>query len=142
MPRKSAARWKCSRCKRTFAKKNQWHSCQARTVNQHFQDKPANVRKTYDRLIARLRRIGPLRIDAVKTSINLAGEFHFGGVRIRKEYLRVGFLSDRMIEDSRIVHTERLGPAKFGHSVILRDPADVDGQLIAWLKRAYDQQSR
>ncbi len=134
--------WKCAKCGRTFAKKNQWHSCYARPVDAHFRNKPAHVRKTYEKLIARLRRIGPLRVDAVKTSINLVNKHHFGGVQVRKDYLRVGFLCDRMITDPRIIHTERLGPAKFAYSVILRGPEDVNNQLKTWLKKAHVLQSK
>ena len=142
MPKRIVTLWKCSNCGRTFAKKNQWHSCQARPIDLHFRNKPVHLKKTYDRLIARLRRIGPMRVDAVKTSINLVSKYHFGGVNVRKNYLRVGFLSDRMIEDPRIVRTQRLGPATFGHSVILRGLVDVDDRLMNWLKKAYILQSR
>ncbi len=141
MPKRSGTLWNCLNCGRAFAKRNQWHSCQARPIDLHFRNRPAQLRKTYDLLIARLRRIGPLRVDAVKSSINLVSKYHFGGVNVRKDYLRLGFLSDRKIEDPRIVRTERLGPSTFGHSVILRGPTDIDTRLMVWLKQAHSLQS-
>jgi len=78
----------------------------------------------------------------VKTSINLVSKYHFGGIHVRRDHLRVGFLSDRMIEESRIVRTQRLGPTTFGHSVILRGLVDVDERLMNWLKKSYTLQSR
>ncbi len=133
--------WKCPACGRRFAKRNQWHSCKAQSVKHHFRGKDPKLRETYDVLITRLRELGPLRIDAVKSGINLASKYHFGGVSVRQDYLRVGFLSDAVIVDERIVKRERLGPAKVGYGVILRAPNDVDEQLLGWFKRAYELQS-
>jgi hypothetical protein len=95
----------------------------------------------YELLIARLRKLGPLRVDAVKSSINLVSKHHFGGVSVKKDTLRLGFLSQEVLEDKRIVRTQRIGPKKFEHSVILRQPRDVDDILMSWLKKAYILQS-
>lgn len=134
--------WKCANCGRSFAKRNQWHSCLAHGVDHHFRGKNPRLRKTYDLLIKRLRQLGPLRVDAVKSSINLASKYHFGGVSVRKDTLRLGFLSDEVIEHPRILRTERLGPRRVGHVVALRSAEDVDGRLMSWLKKAYTLQSR
>ena len=142
MASKRTKLWKCPNCGRHFAKRNQWHSCLARTVDHHFRGKDTQLRQTYELLIARLREFGPLRVDAVKASINLASKYHFGGISVRRDYLRLGFLSHEIIKDHRIIRTESLGPKKAGHSVILRSPGDVDDQLMTWLKRAYSLQSR
>ena len=142
MARHSKQLWKCPTCGRSFAKRNQWHSCLARTVDHHFRGKDPRLRRTYESLIARLRELGPLRVDAVKSSINLASKYHFGGVTVRRDYLRLGFLSDGVIEDRRIIRKQRVSPRRVGHSVILRSPSDVDDRLIRWLKRAHSLQSR
>ncbi len=56
---------------------------------------------------------------------------------VRGNFLRVGFLSTRRIADRRIVHIERLGPAKFGHSVVIESLADLDEVVMGWLAAAY-----
>ena len=56
---------------------------------------------------------------------------------VRGTFLRLGFLSDRRIEDRRIVHIERLGPRKFGHSIVLESLADLDDVVMDWLAAAY-----
>lgn len=133
--------WTCLECGRRFAKRNQWHSCRPQSVAQHFRDREPGLRETFDTLVARLREHGPVRIDAVASGINLASKHHFGGVSVRRDYLRVGFLAKDAISPARIVRTQRLGPNRVGHSVVLRGPADVDDQLIAWLNAAYDLQA-
>ena len=142
MPRTTAKLWQCPRCERRFAKRNQWHSCRPQPIARHFHGKPLVVRQIYRRLIATLRRLGPLRIDAVQSSINLISTHHFGGLTVRRAHIRLGFLADHAIDDPRIVHRLRLGPARVGHSVLLRSPRDIDAQLLAWLGSAYALQRR
>ncbi len=142
MARRRTKLWTCSKCGRRFAKSKQWHSCQAQSTSHHFRGKEARLKQTYETLIARLQALGPLRVDAVKSSINFASTYHFGGVSVRKDHLRLGFLSDDVIENQRIVRTEKLGPKKVAHRVILSSPSDVDDQLVSWLARAYALQAR
>ena len=133
--------WKCSKCGRRFAKKNQWHSCLVWTVADHFRGKNPHLKQLYQRLVARMGRFGPMRVDAVQRSINLISRYHFGGIEVRKGYLRVGFLADKPVASQRIVRRQELGPRRVGHTVILTSQKDVDDQLLGWLQKAYALQS-
>jgi hypothetical protein len=138
-PKKSAARspWVCPRCRRRFRKTRQWHSCEVKALGEHFRGRDPELRGIFDELVRRLRKLGPVRVDPVKTSINLTARHHFGAVTVRGTFLRLGFLSARRIENRRIVHIERLGPEKFGHSVVLESVADLDNVVMEWLAAAY-----
>lgn len=129
--------WRCTKCGRRFAKRNQWHSCVSHSIKNHFRGKPEYLRRIFDRLVARLRRLGAVRVDAVKSSINLASKSHFGAVRVLKNSLNLGFLLDRKVESQRILRTEKVGERRFGHSVKLSRLEDVDEQLMEWMKEAY-----
>ena len=139
LPKKKAAAgsWKCPRCRRSFARRDQWHSCGATNLDEHFRGRNPDLRGTFNVLVRRLRKLGPVKVDPVKTSINLTARHHFAGVSVRGTFLRLGFLSDHRIEDSRIVHIERLGPNKFGHSIVLESVADLDDVVMDWLAAAY-----
>ena len=143
VPRRGAAPkpWKCASCGRGFPKPNQWHSCAVKGLDEHFRGRDPELRKIFDELVRRLRRLGPIEVDPVKTSINLTARYHVGAVTVRGTFLRLGFLSQKRIEDSRIVHFERLGPAKFGHSIILESIEDLDPVVMGWLAAAYRFQS-
>jgi hypothetical protein len=121
---------------------NQWHSCLATSVDQHFAGVDPAVRKTYDTPIGRLKELGPLRVEAVKSSINLASKYHFRAVSVRPDHLRLGFILDREIEHQRIIRTETVGSNRVGHHVMLSTPEDVNSQLMEWLSRAYRLQAR
>jgi hypothetical protein len=107
-----------------------------RTVAVHFQGKDLGLRPMFDKLCQALERTGPLRVDAAKTSIHLVSRHHFGGVVVRKDSLRVGFLSDRELRSKRLTGEERLGPHRFAYHVAVRSIADVDDELVAWLASA------
>lgn len=137
--RKAAARksWECPACGREFPKANQWHSCAVTALDEHFRGRDPELRGIFDELVRRLRRLGPIKVDPVKTSINLTARHHLGAVAVRGSFLRLGFLAEKRIEDARIVHFARLGPAKFGHSVILESIEDLDPVVMGWLAAAY-----
>ena len=129
--------WKCPECGREFAKPKQWHSCAVKGLDEHFRGRDPHLRGVFDVLVSKLRRIGPVKVDPVKTSINLTARHHVGAVTVRGSYLRVSFYAAKRIIDPRIVHFERLGPDRFGHSLVLESVADVDKQLMAWFAAAY-----
>ena len=81
--RTKAGLWRCPVCGREFAHPNQWHSHAGRPIDAHFQGRP-EARLIYDELVKKLNEFGPLRTDAVKTSINLIARRHLGGVRVRE----------------------------------------------------------
>ena len=110
-------------------------------LDEHFRGRDPELRGIFDELVERLRELGPVKVDPVKTSINLVAPHHFGDVTVRGNFLRVGFLSTRRIADGRIVHIERLGPAKFEHSVVIESLADLDDVVMGWLAAAYRLQS-
>jgi hypothetical protein len=131
-----AVLWRCPVCGREFAHPNQWHSHAGRPVETHFQGRP-EARKIYDELIKKLEEFGPLRTDAVKTSINLIARRHLGGVRVQEDGLRVGFVLERKLSDPRILRAEWVGGTKYGHSVKVTSAEELDEQLLGWLKEAY-----
>jgi len=132
-----APKWTCPTCGRGFSRARQWHSCEVKGLQEHFRGRDPHLREIFDELVRRMRKIGPLEVDPVKTSINLTARHHIGAVTVRGTFLRLAFVSGRRIQDERIVHVERLGPAKFGHSVVLESVEEIDEQLMAWLAAAY-----
>ncbi|MFQ5875082.1 MAG: DUF5655 domain-containing protein, partial [Dehalococcoidia bacterium] len=129
--------WKCPSCGRQFPKKNQRHSCTSYSIDDHFRDRPISLEETFNFLIAQIRkRCGPLRVDSVKTAINLTNRYHFAMVYVRKSMLNLEFVLGRVLDDQRVVRTQKLG-TRHVHVVRLCQPEDVDTQLLSWLQEAY-----
>jgi hypothetical protein len=132
----TSGNWVCPVCRRRFARARQWHSCQRQTIESHFAGKDPELRRAFDVMVRRLEASGPLRTDAVKTSIHLISRHHFGGVRVQHGSLRVGFLASRPISSARIVGQQRLGPSRVEHTVVVRTGEDLDAELVGWLRSA------
>ncbi len=82
-------------------------------------------------------KFGHVRVDAVKTSINIAAKSHFAGVQVLKTSLKLGFMCDRSLDDQRILSSQQLADTNLSHTVSLAQEADVDAQLLCWMRHAY-----
>lgn len=133
--------WTCPLCGRRFAKPKQAHSGRVRTIDDQFRGKDPKLRSLFDALRRSLERSGPLRVDAVESTINLVSKHHFGGIAVRRKYLRVGFIADHEIHDERISRAERVGLHRVSHHVTVRSLDDVDAQLLGWLADAQAMQA-
>jgi hypothetical protein len=106
-------------------------------VDDHFKNKPEKLRRTFDLILRDLEKIGSVRVDAVKSGINLAGKSHFGGVHVLKDSISVGFLLNRKVVNLRISKVQKITYKIYAHTVNLREPSDVDAELLNWLKEAF-----
>lgn len=107
------------------------------TVNRHFEGKDPVVRKIYDRLKKAIRRFGPIVEDPKKTSIHIVNRTALAGVATRKGHLVLTIKSDRRLASPRIHRSEQASASRFHHEIKLTSPADVDEELIGWLKAAF-----
>jgi hypothetical protein len=101
------------------------------------QSDPA-VRAIYERLLIRVRRIGPVAAQENKTSIHLKGRAAFAGVHPLKSRLDLNIVSAAPIADPRVRRREKVSASRYHNLVSLSTPRDVDAQLIEWLRSAYE----
>jgi hypothetical protein len=107
------------------------------TVDFHFEGKDPAVQKIYDRLLKAAGKFGPVKEDPKKTSIHLVHKTAFAGVATRKSAVVLTIKSDRKLPSPRIHKSEQTSAQRFHHEVKLTAPAEVDAELIQWLKAAY-----
>ena len=131
--------WQCPKCGRLFRHKNQSHSCVSYSIEGHFQGKAPYLKEIFDYLLEKLQCFGTVRVDAVKSSINLAGKSHFGGIHVLKESLNLGFLLTKRLDNKRVFRIENVGENRYGHHVKLTGKDDINEELLGWLKQAYDR---
>jgi hypothetical protein len=112
-------------------------------MDAQFAGKPKQLRDIFDSILNGLQKDGSeVRVDASESSINLAGRSHFGGARVLKDNLDIGFILDRKINNPRIRKTQEITNNIFAHTVKLKKPSDVDPELMSWLKEAYSLRKR
>jgi hypothetical protein len=107
------------------------------TVKSHFEGKDPAVRQVYDRLLRVAGKFGPVKEEPKKTSIHLVNRTAFAGVATRKSVMVLTIKSDRKLPSPRIHKSEQTSAKRFHHEVKLTSPAEVDSELVKWLKAAY-----
>jgi len=107
------------------------------TVASHFEGKDPAVRQIYDRLLKAAGKFGPVAEEPKKTSIHLVNRTAFAGVATQKRAIVLTIKSDRKLSSSRIHKSEQTSANRFHHEVKLTAPAEVDAELVKWLKDAY-----
>ena len=108
------------------------------TVRSHFEGKDASVRQIYDRLLKAAEKFGPVAEEPKKTSIHLMNKTAFAGIATRRSAVVLTIKSDRKIQSPRSHKSEQTSARRFHHEVKLTSPAEVDSELVKWLKNAYE----
>jgi hypothetical protein len=109
-----------------------------RSLSSHLERGAPDVRAAFAAIEALLAGVGPHSLVAVKTMIVIRAGSNFGGVVIHREHLDLGIMLPRPLSHARVFKTETLGPRKHAHYVRLATPGDVDGEVEAWLREAYE----
>jgi Domain of unknown function (DUF5655) len=102
-----------------------------------FVNKKPAVRGTYDKVVSSLAKVGPMKAEPKKTSIHLVRETSFAGAHPKKAWLDITIRSDKPIKSKRIRTQEQVSKNRWHQDVRLTSPAEVDAEVVGWLKSAY-----
>jgi len=137
-PPQERALWTCPRCGRTFANKNQSHTCAALgSVDAHFSGKDPVVRAAFDRVLAVLAPLGPVDVLAEKTRIALHARMSFAAFTPRRHWLDGHLVLARRAEHPRFRKVEVYSPRNVLHAFRLTSPSEVDESFAALVVEAY-----
>lgn len=109
------------------------------TVEELFAGKDPALKAAYNSLLERLREFGDVREAPKQTSIHLENNSDFAGVYPRRSHFNLMFRTYYRLEDNHVVREIQVASRRFEHTVRIAQVSDVDDQLLAWLKDAYDQ---
>src|SRR5689334_17329275 len=135
---RSAPLWKCPRCKRTFANRNQTHTCaDLHDLESHFIGKESHVRETFDAVVSAINKLGPVEVLPEKTRIAFHVRMSFAQVTPRRNWLDGHVVLARRIENPRFRSIQTFSPRNHLHVFRLEKPGDVDAEFKSWLAEAY-----
>ena len=130
--------WTCPRCGRTFANRNQTHTCAVLgDLDRHFLNTEPPVRATFDRALAVVSALGPVEVLAEKTRIALHLRMSFAALMPRRYWLNGHLVLARRIDSPRFVKIEEYSPRNILHAFRLTSPDEVDDEFADWLAEAY-----
>jgi len=108
------------------------------TVDDHFSGRSTHVLEIYRSILAASSALGTVTEDPKKTSIHLNRRVAFAGVQTRKDALILTLKSDREVKHRRVHKTEQTSANRWHFEVRLNDPAEVDEQVVQWLRSSYE----
>ena len=108
------------------------------SVAEHFVKKDASVRETYDALLRIARTFGDVVEDSKKTSIHLVAKTAFAGIVTRRSKLVLNIKSPVAVKNHRVSKCEQLSANRWHFELHLATPGEVDTDVEAWLRRAYE----
>ena len=130
--------WACPSCGRSFANRNQVHTCAALgDLDRHFAGKDPQVRATFGAVLAAVAACGPVEVLPEKTRIALHVRMSFAAFMPRRHWLNGHLVLARRIGSPRFVRIDALSPRNVVHAFRLTAPAEVDGEFTGWLAEAY-----
>ena len=129
--------WRCAKCAREFANRNQSHACGTHDLAAHFHNKPPEIRALFDRVVALIEALGPVRILPEKTRIAFQVRMSFAQITPRRRWLDGHVVLARRLESPRFRRIETFSPRNHLHAFRLTDAADLDAEFRAWLAEAY-----
>jgi hypothetical protein len=129
--------WRCPRCGRRFANRNQWHACGRHDLKHHFAGKPPAIRALYDAFVGAVREIGPVIILPEKTRIAFQVRMSFAAVMPRRAWLDGHLVLARRLEHPRFRRVDTMSPRSHVHVFRLERPEDLDAEFRALLREAY-----
>lgn len=130
--------WACPECARTFANRNQTHTCAPLgDLSSHFVHASPTVRATFDRVVAVVSELGPVTVLPEKTRIALHVRMSFAAFTPRRNWLNGHLVLARRVHSPRFLRIETFSPRNVLHAFRLTAPDDVDAEFTGWLAEAY-----
>lgn len=131
--------WTCPRCGRTFAARNQTHTCAPLgDVERHFARSDPAVREAYEAALALVRTRGPVEVLAEKTRIAWHVRMSFAAFQPRAAWLDGHLVLAREVASPRWRRVQVFSARNVLHAFRLTGPEDVDAEFAGWLAEAYD----
>lgn len=103
----------------------------------HFQGKPAERKRTFDRWVRAARACGPVTVYAQKTRIVIQSRVRFAGAVVRVGHLDATLWLRRRVTHRSLDRVEDFGRIGCVHHFRLTSPGEIDAELKALMCEAY-----
>ena len=133
--------WRCPRCGRTFANRNQTHTCAPPgRLADHYRGKDPEVIATFRMLVRAARRNGRVTVLPEKTRIAFHSRMSFAAFTLREHWVDGHVVLGRRRDSARFRSVQVFSPGNVLHTFRLTRPQDVDDEVADWLREAFDRQ--
>lgn len=131
--------WTCPKCKRSFKRRDQNHSCILITKESLFQKRPPGLKKLYDLVVKEVKKFGDYREETVRPDvIFFKTKSTFLGIKLKKDHLDIEFFLENLKTFRRCYKHLQTSKNRVAHLVAIDQSGDITPQLIKWMKRSFD----
>jgi uncharacterized protein DUF5655 len=129
--------WRCRKCGREFANRNQSHACGTYDLDHHFRGKPVAIRALFDRVVKVMSSIGPARVLPEKTRIAFQVRMSFAQITPRQRWLDGHVVLARRLESPRFRRIDTISRRNHVHFFRITHAGEIDAEFRGWLAEAY-----
>ena len=130
--------WRCPKCGRRFANRNQSHACGRYALAPHFTGKPKLVRTIFNKLLTIAKKNGPVTVLPEKTRIAFHVRMSFAAFVIRRDWVDGHVILARRLESPRFRRIETFSPRNHLHAFRFESVDQIDQEVAAWFAEAYE----
>ena len=94
--------------------------------------------EVYSRLLRAVGRFPPILEERGDRSVLLRSRGGFVGIHPKRGGLDLQIVTDHVIRAARVGKVDRVSASRFHVHVRIVSAADIDPQLLGWLREAYD----
>ena len=132
--------WTCSKCRQNFLHKNQYHSCNERTVDSFFEGKSDEIHELFQYFIKEYQKIGGFVLHPAKSRIAFATKIRFGYIaRVGKDFIDVALTFSKPYYDNLCFY--RIGEVPGGkiyqHYIRLKYKDDLNDEVRKYMEIAF-----
>jgi hypothetical protein len=129
--------WKCLKCGRVFANRNQSHFCSRHTLREHLAGKSPCAVALFRQFAKLVKRCGPVRVVPEKTRIAFQVRMSFAAVSLRRDRVVGHVVLARRLENPRFTRIETISPRNHVHCFCFHSREELDREMLGWLREAY-----
>ncbi len=130
--------WRCPRCGRSFADRNQSHFCGSpRELAAHFDGKPPGIKLLFGHLLEEIRACGPVTVLPEKTRIAFHGRMVFMAVAVQKTALHGHLVLAEKRRHPRFHRVDAQAPRNHVHHFRLTASDEIDAEFVNSIRAAY-----
>lgn len=135
----TGALWKCDKCGRPFANRNQTHSCGRFTVEDFLTGKSPKAVELYKRFAAAIEQLDGVITAPARTRVGFQVRMIFASVnRLNDDGLAAHVVLARRLERPRFTKIDSISPRNHVHHFVIRDVKEIDDEVKSWLHEAHD----
>jgi hypothetical protein len=117
-----------------------WHACGDYSVEGFLEGKGERARELFEGFERLVAACGPYEVAPAKTRVAFMARVRFAGVNaISDRGMTIAFALPEPLRHARIRKVEHIARGWYGHWMRITDPAELDDELLGWLRESYRQ---